>query len=107
MNSDYIRTAHAKGLKNLNVVMKHVLRNAAIPVLTMIGLRFGVLMGGAVITEVVFNWPGLGTLTVEAVRGRDVGLVQACLIVISVFVVLSSLVVDLLYSLVDPRITYS
>lgn len=104
---DYVRTARSKGLGQPVVIWKHVLRNALIPVVTVVGLRFGVLMGGAAVTETIFNWPGMGNLIVEAVSNRDVPLVQAGLMVTACFVTLSSLVVDFTYVVIDPRITYS
>ncbi|MBI4277076.1 MAG: ABC transporter permease [Armatimonadetes bacterium] len=106
LGEDYVRTAHAKGLANRAVLARHVLRNTLIPVVTILGLRFGVLMGGAVVTETVFGWPGVGSLVVEAVSARDVPVVQASLMVTAAFVAVSNLLVDVAYTLIDPRITY-
>lgn len=106
LGEDYVRTARSKGLQEIIVITRHVLRNALIPVITLLGLRFGVLMGGAVITETIFDWPGLGNLAVQAVLNRDVPLVQACLMTTAFFITFSSLIVDLMYSLLDPRIKY-
>lgn len=107
LQEDYIRTARSKGLAEQIVIWKHVLRNALIPVVTVVGLRFGVLMGGAAVTETIFNWPGMGSLIVEAVSNRDVPLVQAGMMVTACFVTLSTLVVDFAYVVIDPRISYS
>jgi len=107
LHRDYIRTGRAKGLAEGNVVFRHALRNAAIPVLTVIGLQIGALLGGAVITESVFAWPGMGKLIVDAIFFRDFPVVQTVLILsASVFVVIN-LAVDLLYTVIDPRIRYS
>ncbi|MFS8542337.1 MAG: ABC transporter permease [Limnochordales bacterium] len=104
---DFIRTAWAKGLNTPSVVLKHALRNAVIPVLTVIGLQTGGLLGGAIVTETVFAWPGMGQLVVQAIAHRDFPLVQAALIIIALMFVLVNLVVDVLYAVVDPRIRYS
>ncbi|REJ33781.1 MAG: peptide ABC transporter permease, partial [Bacillota bacterium] len=107
LDLDYIRTARAKGLSEWRVTYRHALRNALIPVITMAGLQFGSLLGGALVTEQVFAWPGIGTLLVNAIVSRDYPVVQGCILVIAAAFVLVNLAVDLLYSLVDPRITYS
>lgn len=107
LDLDYIRTARAKGLSERRVTYRHALRNALIPVITMAGLQFGSLLGGALVTEQVFAWPGIGTLLVNAIVSRDYPVVQGCILVIAAAFVLVNLAVDLLYSLVDPRITYS
>jgi peptide/nickel transport system permease protein len=101
---DYLRTARAKGLRGRAVILRHALANAALPVLTVVGLQLGALLGGAVITETVFQWPGLGLLTVEAIQRRDYPTLQACVLVISLAYVLVNTVTDLLYGLVDPRL---
>ncbi len=107
LNRDYIRTGRAKGLAERRVVLRHALRNAAIPVLTVVGLQIGALLGGAVITESVFAWPGMGKLIVDAIFFRDFPVVQTVLILSATVFVLINLVVDLLYTLIDPRIRYS
>lgn len=104
LNSDALRTARAKGLREMTVVLKHGLRNAAIPIVTLIGLDASSLLGGAVITETIFAWPGLGRLVVQAISQRDF-LVQAATLCIAVIVVAVNLIVDLSYSFLDPRVT--
>ncbi|NLH50862.1 MAG: ABC transporter permease [Myxococcales bacterium] len=106
LSEDFVRTARAKGLPPRTVLFKHVLRNALIPVVTVVGLQFGALLSGAVITENVFSWPGLGTLFIEAIQSRDYPLVQGCVLYISFGYVLINLLVDLLYAAIDPRIRY-
>ncbi len=106
LREDYVRTAHAKGVRPWSVLYRHVLRNALIPVVTFIGLRFGLLIGGAVVTEAVFGWPGLGSLMIDAVLKRDVQLVQATLMATAGFVGLANLAVDLAYSVIDPRVSH-
>lgn len=105
LNSDALRTARAKGLREMTVVLKHGLRNAAIPIVTLIGLDASSLLGGAVITETIFAWPGLGRLVVQAISQRDFPLVQAATLCIAVIVVAVNLIVDLSYSFLDPRVT--
>ncbi|OGO81411.1 MAG: ABC transporter permease [Clostridiales bacterium GWC2_40_7] len=107
MNEDYIRTARAKGVAKWGVVFLHALKNAFIPVLTVIGLEFGVMLGGAVVTETIFAWPGVGRLMIQAVYNRDFPLVQACVLAISFIFVFVNLIVDLSYTLFDPRIKYN
>ena len=107
LNRDYIRTGRAKGLTEPSVVLRHALRNAAIPVLTVIGLQIGSLLGGAVITESVFAWPGMGKLIVDAIFFRDFPVVQTVLILSATVFVAINLLVDLLYTVIDPRIRYS
>ncbi|MBI4469606.1 MAG: ABC transporter permease [Acidobacteria bacterium] len=107
MNRDYVRTARAKGLPEQKVVYTHVLKNGLIPVVTMVGLQFGVLLGGAIITERIFNWPGLGSLTIEAISTRDYPLVQGCILVIALTYILVNAMTDLLYRLLDPRIEFA
>lgn len=104
--SPYVRTARAKGVGGSRLIWVHALRNALLPVITVIGLQFGALLGGAVITETVFSWPGVGLLLIEAIRARDYPLVQGCVLVISATYVLVNLFTDLFYGIVDPRIRY-
>ena len=104
LNEDYIRTARAKGLSERLVVWRHAMRNALLPVITLLGLQLGVLLGGAVITEVVFSWPGLGQLTIESIQRRDYPVVQACVLVISLTYVVVNTLTDLVYGWLDPRI---
>jgi peptide/nickel transport system permease protein len=107
LHRDYIRTGRAKGLPERRVLMRHALRNAAIPVLTVLGLQIGALLGGAVITESVFAWPGMGKLIVDAIFFRDFPVVQTVLILSATVFVAINLAVDLLYTVIDPRIRYS
>ncbi len=104
MQSAYIKTARAKGLSEDKVLWRHALRNAFLPVLTVLGLQLGMLLGGAVITEVVFQWPGIGTLMVEAIQTRDYPVVQGCMLVISLAYVGVNLLTDLAYAQLDPRV---
>lgn len=104
LSADYIRTARAKGMPRHLVVLRHALRNALIPAITVIGMQFGTLMGGAVITETVFGWPGVGLLAVQSVFQRDFPVVQVAMLSLSVIIALANLSVDLLYVLADPRI---
>jgi ABC-type dipeptide/oligopeptide/nickel transport system permease component len=104
MHQDYIRTARAKGLRAFWVTMRHALKNAAIPVITVMGLQFGSLVQGAIVVEPIFAWPGLGWLLVEAIAARDFPVVVAGAIIAAVFVTLVNLIVDLLYGWLDPRI---
>jgi ABC-type dipeptide/oligopeptide/nickel transport system permease component len=106
LHEDYVRTARAKGVQEMRVLLRHALRNALLPVVTVVGLRFGYMLGGAVITEVVFAWPGLGRLLISAVGGRDIPVVQAVLLVFAASFVLVNLCVDILYAFIDPRIRY-
>jgi len=106
LGEDYIRTAHAKGLTNRVVLLRHALRNAAIPIITVIGIGIALLIGGVVVTESVYNIPGLGRLTVDAVLSRDYPTIQAVVLIFSVVYVLVNLVIDLSYTLLDPRIRY-
>jgi peptide/nickel transport system permease protein len=103
LRQDWVRTAKAKGLSPWRVVLRHGVRNALVPVVTAVGLDFGALMGGAIVTETVFRWPGLGQLSVTAMLNRDGPVILACVIVTSVAIVASNLVVDLLYARLDPR----
>ena len=104
LGEDYIRTARAKGLPPRRVILNHGLRNALLPVITLLGLQLGALLAGAVITETVFSWPGVGLLTIESIQSRDYPVVQACVLLISVFYVLVNLLTDLVYAWIDPRI---
>ncbi len=104
MNQDYIRTAFAKGLNKFQVVYRHALKNAMIPVITIVGLQLGALLGGAIITEVVFSYPGLGRLLIFAILRRDYPLVQSCILVIAFLYLFINLLADLLYAYVDPRV---
>jgi peptide/nickel transport system permease protein len=104
LQMDYIQTARAKGLKELRVLWKHALKNALIPIITITGLQIGVIFGGAVITESIFSWPGLGRLLVQSIYFRDFPTVQASVFIIAVMVCLINLIVDLLYGLVNPEI---
>lgn len=106
INEDYIRTARSKGIREGRVIFRHALRNALIPVVTLIGLRVPWLFGGAVITETVFAWPGTGRLLVDAVTQRDYPVVQGIVVVLAALVLLSNLAVDLVYAYIDPRIRY-
>jgi peptide/nickel transport system permease protein len=103
---DYIRTAHAKGATTGRVLTRHALRNAAVPIVSVIGIGLVLLIGGVVVTETVFNIPGIGRLTVEAILGADYPIIQGVLLVFSVIYVLINLLIDLLYTLLDPRIRY-
>jgi ABC-type dipeptide/oligopeptide/nickel transport system permease component len=106
MRQDYVRTARAKGLQEQVVVLRHALKNAAIPAVTVIGLQFGYLLGGAIITETVFAWPGMGRLVVEAIKFRDYPVVQACILLLALAFSLVNILVDLTYAYLDPRIRY-
>ena len=104
LSQDYIRTARAKGVANPPVVWKHALKNAAIPIVTIVGIELGTLLGGSVITETIFAWPGVGRLSVQAIYNRDYPVVQAAVFTLSATFVLVNLIVDLLYTYLDPRI---
>jgi len=104
LGQDYIRTARAKGLPERVVVYRHALRNAMIPVLTVVGLQFGALLAGTIVTEKIFSWPGIGRLTIDAISSRDYYLVQGCVLAIGLTYVAVNLLTDLLYSLANPRI---
>jgi glutathione transport system permease protein len=106
LGEDYIRTARAKGLDERRVVIKHGMRNALIPVVTMMGLQFGFLLGGSIVVEKVFNWPGLGRLLVDAVDMRDYPVIQALVLLFSLEFILINLIVDVLYGVINPRIRY-
>jgi peptide/nickel transport system permease protein len=104
LGEDYVRTARAKGLHEFRVVWRHALRNAWLPVVTLLGLQLGALLGGAVVTEVVFDWPGIGSLLIAAIQQRDYPVVQGCVLFISLVYVLVNTLTDLVYGLIDPRI---
>jgi len=104
LGQDYIRTARAKGLSESTVVYRHALRNALNPVLTVLGLQFGSLLSGAIVTETIFSWPGLGRLTLSAISNRDYALVQGCLLAVGLTYVVVNLLTDSIYALADPRI---
>jgi ABC-type dipeptide/oligopeptide/nickel transport system permease component len=104
MNADHVRTARAKGLRERTVVLKHVLRNALIPVVTLIGLQAGFLLGGAVVTETIFSWPGVGRLAVGAILARDMPLAQGAILSLAIAFIVINMAVDLIYSVLDPRV---
>jgi peptide/nickel transport system permease protein len=104
LGEDYLRTARAKGARPIAVIARHALRNALLPVVTIIGLQFGALLSGAVITENVFAWPGVGTLLIQAITARDYPLVQGCVLVIALCYVFVNFLTDSLYALIDPRV---
>ena len=104
LSQDYIRTARAKGLSERTVVYRHALRNALTPVLTVVGLQFGSLLAGAIVTETIFGWPGVGRLTLSAISNRDYPLVQGCILAVGLTYVLVNLLTDAAYALADPRL---
>jgi peptide/nickel transport system permease protein len=104
LGQDYIRTARAKGLPERKVIYKHALRNALIPIVTVLGLQFGALLAGAIVTETIFSWPGIGRLTIQAITNRDYYLVQGCILCIGLTYVAVNLLTDMAYSALDPRI---
>ena len=104
LSSDYVRTARAKGLAETSVLFRHAFRNAVIPIITILGLQFGTLLAGAIVTESIFSWPGVGRLMVQAIQSRDYPLLQGCLLVIAFTYVLVNLATDFVYALADPRI---
>ncbi|OGQ82661.1 MAG: hypothetical protein A3G40_03730 [Deltaproteobacteria bacterium RIFCSPLOWO2_12_FULL_57_22] len=106
IHEDYIQAARAKGLSERKVWLKHALRNSLLPVITILGLQFGALLAGSVITETIFAWPGIGRLTIEAIQTRDYLLVQGCVLAIAVSYLVINLFTDVLYRLIDPRISY-
>jgi len=107
LSQDYIRTARAKGLPERTVIYHHALRNALIPVITVLGLQFGALLAGAIVTEMIFSWPGVGQLTIQAISNRDYYLVQGCILAIGLTYVAVNLLTDVVYSAVNPRIRQS
>lgn len=106
LSQDYTTTARSKGLKEQVIIVKHALKNALIPIITVVGLQFGLLLGGAVLTETVFAWPGLGRLIVDSILARDYPVIQGAILVFGLLYILVNLIVDLLYACVDPRIRY-
>ena len=106
LSSDYVRTARAKGLSESAVLFRHAFRNALIPILTILGLQFGTLLAGTIVTETIFSWPGIGRLAVQAIGARDYPLLQGCILVIAVSYVAVNLLTDFVYALVDPRIRF-
>ena len=104
LGQDYIRTARAKGLPERTVVYRHALLNALVPVLTVVGLQFGALLAGAIVTETIFSWPGIGRLTIQAIGNRDYYLVQGCVLAIGLTYIAVNFLTDLTYSLANPRI---
>ena len=106
VNMDYIKAARAKGLGEPAVWLKHMLRNALLPVVTIMGLQFGSLLAGSIITETIFSWPGIGRLTVQAIQTRDYPLVQGCVLVVATSYLVVNFFTDIIYKLIDPRITY-
>jgi peptide/nickel transport system permease protein len=107
LSSDYVRTARAKGLSTTAVLVRHALRNALIPIITILGLQFGTLLAGTIVTETIFSWPGIGRLTVQAISSRDYPLLQGCILVIALSYVLVNLLTDVLYAFIDPRVRLS
>ena len=105
-NEDYVRTAHSKGLADRRIYLKHVLRNAAIPLISIIGVQFGYLLSGSIYIETIFSWPGIGNLLAEAIGNRDFALVQAIAFITSLIVITLGLVTDIAYAMADPRIRY-
>ncbi|NCW13693.1 MAG: ABC transporter permease, partial [Rhodobacteraceae bacterium] len=106
LEEDYIRTARAKGLSETKILMRHALRNAAVPIVTVIGLGIALLIGGVVVTESVYNIPGLGRLVLDAVLARDYPIIQGLILFFSLVYVLLNLLIDLAYTFFDPRIKY-
>lgn len=106
IHEDYIQSARAKGLSEITVWLKHALRNSLLPVTTILGLQFGSLLAGSVITETIFTWPGIGRLTIQAIQTRDYPLLQGCVLVIAVCYLVVNLFTDILYRVIDPRISY-
>jgi ABC-type dipeptide/oligopeptide/nickel transport system permease component len=107
LSSDYVRTARAKGLAMSAVLFRHAFRNALIPIITILGLQFGTLLAGTIVTETIFSWPGIGRLTVQAISARDYPLLQGCMLVIALSYVLVNLLTDVLYAIIDPRVRLS
>ena len=106
LSADYVRTARAKGVSESGVLFRHALRNALIPILTILGLQFGTLLAGTIVTETIFSWPGIGHLTVQAINARDYPLLQGCILLIAVSYVVVNLLTDLVYAVVDPRVRF-
>ena len=106
LDQDYVTTARAKGLKERVVILAHALRNALIPIVTVFGLQFAILMGGAVLTETVFSWPGVASFLVRSIEARDWPAIQGSIVFIAIFISIINLIVDVLYSVIDPRVRY-
>jgi peptide/nickel transport system permease protein len=106
LQSDYVRTARAKGLSQRAIVFHHALRNALLPILTVVGLQTGLLLGGAVLTEHIFAWPGVGRLAFDAISNRDMPLINGCILLFAAVFVIVNTAVDLLYAVANPRIRY-
>ena len=106
LSADYVRTARAKGVSESGVLFRHALRNALIPILTILGLQFGTLLAGTIVTESIFSWPGIGRLAVQAIGARDYPLLQGCILLIAVSYVFVNLLTDLIYAVVDPRVRF-
>ena len=106
LEEDYVTAARARGLSEGRILLRHVLRNALLPVITIVGLQLGALLSGAIVTEVVFAWPGLGTLLIQAIQSRDYPVVQGCMLLIATSYVVINLLTDLAYAWADPRIRY-
>jgi ABC-type dipeptide/oligopeptide/nickel transport system permease component len=107
LSSDYVRTARAKGLRERAVLFRHAFPNALIPIITVVGLQFGTLLAGAIVTETIFSWPGIGRLVVQAIASRDYPLLQGCILIIALSYVAVNLVTDMIYAIVDPRVRLS
>ncbi len=107
LDLDYVRTARSKGLPGRVTVLKHALRNALIPIITVVGIQFAILMGGAVLTEAVFSWPGIGSFLLQSIKARDFNAIQGTVVVIAVLIATVNLVVDIFYALIDPRVRFS
>ena len=106
LSQDFTTTARSKGLTEKIVVIKHALRNALIPIITVVGLQFGMLQGGAVLTETVFAWPGIGRLIVDSILARDYAMIQGVILIFGLLYILVNLSVDIIYAFIDPRIRY-
>jgi peptide/nickel transport system permease protein len=106
LSSDYVRTARAKGLSESQVLFRHAFRNALIPILTILGLQFGTLLAGTIVTETIFSWPGIGRLAVQAISARDYPLLQGCILLIAVSYVAVNFLTDVVSALVDPRVRF-
>jgi ABC-type dipeptide/oligopeptide/nickel transport system permease component len=106
LSADYVRTARSKGVSESGVLIRHALRNALIPILTILGLQFGTLLAGTIVTESIFSWPGIGRLAVQAIGARDYPLLQGCILLIAVSYVFVNLLTDLVYAFVDPRVRF-
>jgi ABC-type dipeptide/oligopeptide/nickel transport system permease component len=104
MGREYVTTARSKGLSERRIAWVHVLRNSAIPIVTVMGLQFGALLGGSVVVETVFAWPGVGWLMIQAIEARDLPVIRAAVLILAVFIVFINLVVDILYTWLDPRV---